>query len=309
MSRYRLLSMLMFLVVSPAGLAAQDQRLTERLDPATAMGVQSLVDSARAASLPSEPLIQKALEGSTMGATPDRIRVAVDALFEQLVHARAALGRDATEAELTAGAGALRAGLAAVSLRQLHELRSNTSLAVPIAVLTDLVAEGVTPDQANRGGARAGPQRALGRRFRGAAKACAGRAPEERAGRRRPALPSRAPTGPRPSGRAMRSACMLGLIAWLSTSATTPAAAQLAGRLDVGAGSNHPDGSIPGAVASFAPALTFGAGPLRLAGDGVYSDAAGGRWNFQGTSAAAFRSPVLGIFRAELLAQADWTWH
>ena len=148
MSRYRSLSLLLFFMVSPAALAAQDQRLTERLDRATAMGVQTLVDSARAAGLPSEPLVQKALEGSTMGATPDRIHVAVDALFEQLVHARAALGRDASEAELTAGAGALRAGLAAVSLRQLHELRSNTSLAVPIAVLTDLVAEGVSPDQA-----------------------------------------------------------------------------------------------------------------------------------------------------------------
>ncbi|MGH7498468.1 MAG: glycogen-binding domain-containing protein [Gemmatimonadales bacterium] len=99
------------------------------------------------------------------------------------------------------------------------------------------------------------------------------------------------------------------LIGCLVAGVATPATAQLAGTLDVGAGSNHPDRSIPGAVASFAPALTFGAGPLRLSGAGVYSDAAAGRWNFQGTSGATVRSPNAGIFRAELLGQADWTWH
>jgi hypothetical protein len=95
-------------------------------------------------------LVQKALEGKTMGATPERIQLAVNALFSQIVHAREALGRDASEPELTAGAGALRAGLSPGSLRQLHELRADGALAVPISVLTDLVAEGVPPDQATR---------------------------------------------------------------------------------------------------------------------------------------------------------------
>ncbi|MGH7498467.1 MAG: hypothetical protein ACREL3_06400 [Gemmatimonadales bacterium] len=141
---------LLLLACVPGALTAQDRRLAERLDSSTAAGVQHLVDSARAAGLPSEPLVQKALEGKTMGASPARIQLAVEGLFGQLVSARGALGRDATEAELTAGAGALRAGLAPGSLRQLHELRRDGSLAVPIAVLTDLVAEGVPADQATR---------------------------------------------------------------------------------------------------------------------------------------------------------------
>lgn len=142
--------LILLLVLLPAGLAAQDRRLTERLDSETAADVQHLVDSARAAGLPSEPLVQKALEGSTMGAAPARIQVAVNALLSQLADSREALGRDATDAELTAGAGALRAGLNAGALRQLHQLREGGSLAVPIAVMTDLVAEGMQPDQATR---------------------------------------------------------------------------------------------------------------------------------------------------------------
>ncbi len=91
--------------------------------------------------------------------------------------------------------------------------------------------------------------------------------------------------------------------------AAAPAAAQLAGTLDIGAGSNHSDRSLPGAVASFAPSLALGAGPLRLTGAGVYSDAAGGRWNFQGASQAVLRSPSASIFHGEVLGQAEWTWH
>jgi hypothetical protein len=138
------------LMALPAGLRAQDRRLAERLDPVTANSVQHLVDSARAGSLPTEPLVQKALEGSTMGASGDRIRAAVEALLAQLGRARDALGGRASEAELTAAAGALRAGLPAGSLRQLHDIRSGQSLVVPISVLTDLVAEGVPAEQATR---------------------------------------------------------------------------------------------------------------------------------------------------------------
>jgi hypothetical protein len=94
--------------------------------------------------------VQKALEGGTLGASGDRIVAAVRALHGQLGRARDALGGEASDAELTAAAGALRAGLTPVALRRLQSLRSGRPLVVPIAVLTDLVAEGVTPEDATR---------------------------------------------------------------------------------------------------------------------------------------------------------------
>jgi hypothetical protein len=130
--------------------AAQDRRLTERLDSTTAVAVQSVVDSARREGLPTEPLVQKALEGHTLGASGDRIVTAVGALRGQLHQARQALGDGADDADLTAAAGALRAGLSPAALHRLQSLRGDRPLVVPIAVLTDLVAEGVPPEEATR---------------------------------------------------------------------------------------------------------------------------------------------------------------
>ncbi len=145
----RTLSLALFLAV-PAAAAAQDARLVERLDTGTAASVQRVVDSAREAGLPTEPLVQKALEGGTLGASGDRIVAAVEALHGQLGRARDALGERASDGELTAAAGALRAGLPSAALRRLQSLRSGRPLVVPIAVLTDLVAEGVPTEQATR---------------------------------------------------------------------------------------------------------------------------------------------------------------
>ena len=149
MALVRALALVLLLVI-PAIAAAQDSRLTERLDTATAARVQRVVDSARSAGLPTEPLVQKALEGGTLGASGERIVAAVEALHGQLGRARDALGESASDAELTAAAGALRAGLPPGALRRLQSLRSGRPLVVPIAVLTDLVAEGVPPAEATR---------------------------------------------------------------------------------------------------------------------------------------------------------------
>ena len=140
----------LLLLLLPASVAAQDARLVERLDSSTAAAVQRMVDSAGRDGLPTEPLVQKALEGSTLGAPGDRIESAVMALHGQLGRAREALGGDAGDAELTAAAGALRAGLPPSALRRLQSLRSGRPLVVPIAVLTDLVAEGMPPDEATQ---------------------------------------------------------------------------------------------------------------------------------------------------------------
>lgn len=149
MSAVRSLGLALLLAI-PAPALAQDARLGERLDSATAAQVQQVVDSARRDGLPDEPLVQKALEGRTLGASGERILAAVHALHGQLRRAHAALGEDASDPELTAAASALRAGLEPAALRRLQSLRAGRPLVVPIAVLTDLVAEGVPPAEATR---------------------------------------------------------------------------------------------------------------------------------------------------------------
>jgi len=134
------------LALMPASwVAGQDPRL-ERLDPATRGLVASVIDSAHAAGLPAEPLIQRALEGATKGAPGDRIVAAARRLAIDLGQARDALG-PASGAELEAGAAALRAGASPAVLSELRRARRRP-LTVPLAVLADLVASGVPVDSA-----------------------------------------------------------------------------------------------------------------------------------------------------------------
>jgi hypothetical protein len=134
-------------VAAPAA-TAQDPRLAARLlEPDRAL-VQALLDSARAAGLPVEPLVDRALEGASKRATGDRIVAAVRRYRDELALARDALGTRASTAELTAGASALRAGAGPDDLRQLRELRAAQPVTVAAAVLADLVAVGVPADSA-----------------------------------------------------------------------------------------------------------------------------------------------------------------
>jgi hypothetical protein len=141
------LSLLAALLVAGRAAAQQTEPRLERLDAATRPTVAALVDSARRASLPTEPLVQRALEGATKGASGAVIVAAVRRLATDLGHAREALGSTASAAELTAGAAALRAGAAPTILAELRHARREP-LIVPLAVLADLVASGVPVDSA-----------------------------------------------------------------------------------------------------------------------------------------------------------------
>src|SRR5207247_2609199 len=135
------LPLLVAMVVAGRATAQQGDSRLERLDAATRPTVAALVDSARTAMLPTEPLVQRALEGATKRASGDAIVAAVRRLAADLGHARDALGSTASPAELTAGAAALRAGASQATLAQLRHARGE-SLTVPLAVLADLVASG-----------------------------------------------------------------------------------------------------------------------------------------------------------------------
>lgn len=136
--------------LAPAAYAqvASPDALGERLDPETAAAVRSIIESAAPLGVPGEPLVAKALEGHSKGATGQRILVAVHSLVADLTVARGALGGSATSAELVAGAGALRSGASEDVLRRIKAVRGARSALLPLATLTDLVARGVPVDRA-----------------------------------------------------------------------------------------------------------------------------------------------------------------
>lgn len=136
-------------LVMPARAVAQAERLAGRVDDASRTVLAGIIDSARAAGLPTAPLVNKALEGASKGADGARIIAAVRGLAEGLGRARQALGTSSTEAELVAGAAALRAGVAATFLERLRA-EHRGGMTMPLAVMADLVARGVPADTAAR---------------------------------------------------------------------------------------------------------------------------------------------------------------
>lgn len=150
------------LLAVPAALAAQgrtEARLAGRLDAGTSTVVAHVIDSAAAAGVPSDALIAKALEGASKHATGDRIVLAVRGLAADLASSRRALGGSASDADVVAGASALRAGASTDALARIRTARGSAPLLVPLATLTDLVAQGIPVDRATEtvlGLARAG---------------------------------------------------------------------------------------------------------------------------------------------------------
>jgi hypothetical protein len=126
--------------------SAQDARLVRRLDRATASAVAAYVDSAKLAGLPTEPLIQKALEGESKEAPPHEILAAVRALGASYQEARSALG-NATQDELATAVGALAAGAQPGDLRRLRQARPG-NLTEAFIGLTFLLQRGVAATNA-----------------------------------------------------------------------------------------------------------------------------------------------------------------
>ena len=132
---------------TPAWLTA---RLDQRLDPRTREQVERLIDSARAQGIPAEPLVDKALEGASKRAPTELLLRAVRGLAIDLASARQLLGGGSLTDEVSAGAGALRAGVDGNVLRRLREDRPGQPLVVALGVLTDLVSRGVPAEAASR---------------------------------------------------------------------------------------------------------------------------------------------------------------
>jgi len=135
------------LSLAPA-TSGQEPRLAGRVPDDVRPQVDSLIAAARRDALPTEALVDRALEGASKHATGTQILVALRRLYGELETAQDALGRDADASELIAGASAIRAGATAEDLSELQHARLGHSLIVPAAELANLVAMGVPSDTA-----------------------------------------------------------------------------------------------------------------------------------------------------------------
>jgi len=126
-----------------------DRTLPAQLSASTRATLERIIDSARVAGLPVDPLYSKVREGVFRSADDARVIAAVQRLGRDLGDARAALGDSIGAEEIVAGANALRAGIRPADLARLRESRGRRGerhpLTVALVVLADLATRGVPP--------------------------------------------------------------------------------------------------------------------------------------------------------------------
>jgi hypothetical protein len=125
-----------------------DPRLSNRLTGKLRDAVIAIVDSAREANLPTEPLIDRALEGVMKKGSDAAIVASVRNTARDLERAKRALGPNFTDEDIKAGMHAIKAGVDIKQLERLRAARSGQRIATAINVLDYLVLLRLDPDTA-----------------------------------------------------------------------------------------------------------------------------------------------------------------
>jgi hypothetical protein len=144
----RIFALAAFLTLGGGALGAQRASLPARIGAESRVVIERVIDSARTAGLPTEPLTDKVLEGVLKGADDQRIVLAVQSLVRELGTARTILGGASNPALLGATASALHAGVSANELRRLVRPPGDAPadagvLTSALVVLVDIVAKRV----------------------------------------------------------------------------------------------------------------------------------------------------------------------
>ena len=143
--------LILVLLASPLAAQSERARLEGRV-PATAIPtVDSLVQVAKREDLPTEPLVQKALEGGAKHQPAGRIAAAAQAMLGQLRDARALLVRagdapPATAAEVTTIYAALKRGLPAPVVERIVAAMPQEPRGSALHSVADLAAHRFDPD-------------------------------------------------------------------------------------------------------------------------------------------------------------------
>lgn len=142
---------LLLAAASPLASQGARDRLAGRVPPATLGVLDSIVQDAARDGLPTEPLIQKALEGGAKGVAADRIVAAVGASADQLRSARALLSsagesRPSDPGEVTAVAAALSRGVSPQLVGRLSTALPGEPAGPALHAVADLVGHGFAED-------------------------------------------------------------------------------------------------------------------------------------------------------------------
>jgi hypothetical protein len=141
------------LLAGPLAAQSVRSRLEGRVPGSVIPTIDSLVQSAAQEGLPTEPLIQKAIEGGAKHVSEPRIVAAVQVSLGQLRDARDLLvrGGDAPPvepAEVTTVVWALRRGLPSAVVERVAAALPQPPRSPALHAVADLVAHGFEPDSA-----------------------------------------------------------------------------------------------------------------------------------------------------------------
>ena len=140
------------LVTAMVGVAsAQDTTALVAGDRATSAELSKIIEGARTKGLPVEPILSKVGYAVNIAHAPGpRIVAAARATAARLEEARDALAPNPTANDIDAGGKALSANVSRKSLQDVRKASGNRPVAVPLGVLTQLVANNVDEARATK---------------------------------------------------------------------------------------------------------------------------------------------------------------
>ena len=148
------LSLVLSCVAACSPAAGQSPTPLHRVPDAARPAIDSLIAVAVAESLPTEPLVQKALEGTAKGVPPDKLVNGVRRGLLQLREARTIVtrampaGKPVPEGHVAAVAAALARGLSPSVVQRLVAVAPNEAPAPALHATADLMAHGFNADSA-----------------------------------------------------------------------------------------------------------------------------------------------------------------
>jgi hypothetical protein len=139
---------LLVLVFFARGAWAQDSLMFKSADRETKEVLGKIVADASARGLPTAPIVSKVQFALMVHAPSTRIVATAQAVADRLDVARAAIATDTLSADIANGEDALSFKIPKEILTRIHMAAPNRSIAVPIGLLTQLVANAVPAEHA-----------------------------------------------------------------------------------------------------------------------------------------------------------------